>query len=79
MKETIEEIIRKLLEDLETVQDIESIDNLCDYGLSSVVLISMIMEIEKVFNIKIKDEDLLFDNFYSVRKIMETLNKYGIE
>ncbi|BDC94576.1 phosphopantetheine-binding protein [Treponema bryantii] len=78
MKEELIKIIRQNLSEIKEDEDIEQIENLCDYGLTSVVLISMIINIEKAFNIEIKDEDLLFKNFLSVNTIMETLKKYNI-
>ena len=44
-----------------------------EYGLTSVGLIKLVMEMESTFNVAIRDEDLNADNFDSLATIRELL------
>ena len=38
-------------------------DNLMEFGLDSINMVMMILEIESIFNIEIPDEDMVLENF----------------
>lgn len=46
-------------------------DNLMEFGLDSINMVMMILEIESIFNIEIPDEDLVFENFDTIKKISD--------
>ena len=49
---------------------------LTDINMSSITMISFIVDIENEFNIEILDSDLIFDNFSTLNKLFKTLSKY---
>ncbi len=74
--------VRKIIEILKSTLDSDSNiplnkDTLLkDVGLDSLKFISFIVKIEEEFNIEINDSDLLFENFETVGKVLNTLEKY---
>lgn len=61
------------------VDMIEYVDLIDDLGMDSITFISLIVEIESLFNIQIPDEFLLMDNFKTVddavRIVAELMNE----
>jgi len=50
--------------------------DLQEIGYDSLQMIRLIIMIEEKFNIEVEDDDLLFDNFNSIEKIINIINKY---
>ena len=73
----IEEIIGVvndvLNEEIITVDDIER-NLITDFALDSLVIVELIMALEE-FGIQIDDEDLLIENFSTVKSIYQIINK----
>ena len=51
-------------------------DNLKEYGMDSIALVSLIVEIEIKYNIMISDDDLNPNNLISVKNIVDIMEKY---
>ena len=49
---------------------------LLDIGMTSLLFISFIVKLEEEFNIEVLDSDLIFENFETVSKLFDTLEKY---
>lgn len=62
---------------------LDCIDLIDDLGLDSITFISIVIEIEKRFDISIPDDKLLMDNFKAIDKIAtmihEELSKKEVE
>lgn len=73
-KNEVISIIEKVLEiegfDGNTVQDLREI------GMDSLLFIRLVVEIEEHFEIEIDDEDLLMDNFITLDNILQVVSKY---
>ena len=73
----IEEIIGVvndvLNDEIITVDDIER-NLITDFALDSLVIVELIMALEE-FGIQIDDEDLLIENFSTVKSIYQIINK----
>lgn len=50
--------------------------NLFEYGLDSLKVIELIVQLEAAFGIFIDDDDLLINNFGSISDICVMINKY---
>ena len=78
-----EKILSLLSEHLEIVSEqLEAYSYespLMDLGLTSLKLISFIVELEELFGIEIYDSDLLFENFSTLEKTFDTLKKYFVK
>lgn len=77
----IERIIRNLIKcTIETPMfDADSVgvlDTLTDVGLDSMDLIALVVAIESNFDIELQDEDLLFENLDTIKKIIDIVRKY---
>ena len=44
-------------------------DDLQQYGFNSIDFVNLVVKIETTFGIFVKDEDLLFENFDTIKKI----------
>ena len=51
-------------------------DNLKDYGIDSIALVSLIVEIEMKYNIIFSDDDLNPNNLTTVKNIVDMMGKY---
>lgn len=61
------------------ISEVEAFDPerpLSDINMSSLTLISFIVDIEREFNIEILDSDLMFDNFSTLNRLFVMLSKY---
>ncbi|MEK3864593.1 acyl carrier protein [Paenibacillus sp. FSL H7-0716] len=71
-------ITKKLCEVFNRTVEVGSETDLRDEGLDSLKMIALIVSIEVEFDIQIDDDDLLIDNFSSIKKIAILLSgKYG--
>lgn len=74
-KEKISMIISRLLEkDITKFSYNANLQN--EFGMDSIILIELIVELETVFDIEIRDEDLLLENFENINSIYSTLLSY---
>lgn len=62
-----------LTEDVITVEDIER-NLITDFALDSLAIVELIMVLEEL-GIQIADEDLLIENFSTVKNIYQIINK----
>jgi len=76
VKEDIMGMLTGILDDSVAGGRLDPEDDLISMGLDSVKIINMIVLLEEKYGIEIKDEDLLFENFETVRKITELLERY---
>jgi acyl carrier protein len=51
-------------------------DNLKEYGMDSIALVSLIVEIEMKYNITFSDDDLNPDNLITINNIVYMMEKY---
>ena len=51
-------------------------DNLKEYGMDSIALVSLIVEIEMKYNITFSDDDLNHDNLITINNIVDMMEKY---
>ena len=51
-------------------------DNLKEYGMDSIALVSLIVEIEMKYNITFTDDDLNPNNLTTVKNIVDMMEKY---
>lgn len=51
-------------------------DNLKEYGMDSIALVSLIVEIEMKYNIIFTDDDLNPDNLITINNIVDMMEKY---
>ena len=76
-------IIELLAEELEflpaKLEKYQSNLSLAEIGLTSLRFISFVVKLEEAFGIEILDSDLLFENFLTMDKMFETLQKYFID
>lgn len=71
----VKELLLKVLEKRNNKEIIEK-TALSDLGLDSITTISLIILIEEHFNIELDDEDLLFENYSSVERITQMIERY---
>jgi acyl carrier protein len=57
------------------IHEIDKDENLFQMGLNSIGFISLIIEIEKCFGIHIEQDDLDLENFNTVNKIKNVIDK----
>ena len=51
-------------------------DNLKEYGMDSIALVSLIVEIEMTYNITFTDDDLNPNNLITIKNIVDIMEKY---
>ena len=75
MRETIVDV-KKILSKLLNVHVEDLQEDLISLGFSSILSISLIIELEDFYSIEIRDEDLLLENFKTLSNIESILKKY---
>ena len=75
MEKIIKEIVRETLK-LNVNKEINDNDDLINLGLDSLKAIEIVVSIEEKFQIEIDDEDLLVDNFASIKCIENLIEIY---
>lgn len=78
---TTEEIREKILEiaeeeEIPAVTCLEDDTSLLEIGISSIQFISLIVLLEEFYGIQFEDDDLLFANIDTIKKIQAVLEKY---
>lgn len=58
-----------------SADEIECSDFIQDYGLDSITFVTIVVEIEQKFNVKILDEDLLLEKFRSLESIIYVIER----
>lgn len=79
--EEIELIIRKLIEETAENKTLPfdqfgKKDILTEVGLDSMDLVSLVVAIEDRFNIELQDEDMIFEQFNTIEKVIMIVGKY---
>lgn len=76
----IEERIRKVLQENGSlhipISQINSDDQLKDFGINSIRYMSIIVDLEKEFSIDFNLDDISTDNFRTINQIAKTIEKY---
>ncbi len=67
-----EELEEDLLKD---ITNIDQDDELIEYGLDSLNLVKVILAIEERYNIEFSEEELEFENFSTLKKIINIIEK----
>lgn len=74
-----QDIIDILKEILEPDIEILAFESLKKYGLESISLVRVIVKLEEKYDIEIKEDDLVPENFQTVESICLLLNQYLTE
>ncbi len=74
-----QDIIDILKEILEPDTEILAFESLKKYGLESISLVRVIVKLEEKYDIEIKEDDLVPENFQTVESICLLLNQYLTE
>ncbi|MFF2154439.1 acyl carrier protein [Paenibacillus chitinolyticus] len=64
-------VIEKIHQVLQNNNDISFNDDLSYLGMDSFNSVKLIVKLEEVFDITFDDEELLFENFSTINKILE--------
>lgn len=78
MKTRVDEtVIRETIIDVLAIVDNDLTDDteLIEYGLNSLKTIALIVKLEELYNITFDEDDLLFENFSTIRDIINQLYK----
>ncbi len=67
-------IVEKIIQTNDT--NIQDNSELSEFGLTSLDMISLVVELEREYGIEVLDSDLIFENFNSINSIYSTLKKY---
>ncbi|WP_144502486.1 acyl carrier protein [Bacillus thuringiensis] len=78
-EQDIQDQVISIVQDiLETKKNFDSSEDLSGSGMDSINSINLIVELEDMFNITFGDEELLFDNFSNIEKIVkQVISKRG--
>lgn len=74
MKEKILDIVNEVLENEEEIIIDDNMD-LSELGMTSINMISIVIQIEEKLGIEFNDEDLILDNLNTVQKLIENVEK----
>ncbi len=74
-----QDIIDILKEILEPDIEILAFESLKKYGLESISLVRVIVKLEEKYDIEIKEDDLVPENFQTVESICLLMNQYLTE
>ena len=75
MREKIQQIVAATLK-LDENTTISDQDDLKEYGLSSISMVTLILALEKNFGIGINDDDLKLEYYESIENIIKVVEKY---
>lgn len=75
IKTKLIEIFKEVFEniDFRQYQSFENIDLIEEFGVSSITLIALIVQIEESFMIAFPDDCLMIDNFRNIDQITDTI------
>ncbi len=75
----IEKLVREKLREIMQIENPEQLsaeEDLKEYGMDSLNAIELVVALEMEFGIEFSEEDLLVDNFCTIQKLVDTVNKY---
>ena len=75
MEKKIKEIIDSAIKLSIPIEEIKEEDDLVAFGLNSLNGIRIIVKLEKEYNIKFADEDLVMESIQTIKKIKEYISK----
>lgn len=75
MMDTVRDIVGRILNLGDMINEIHDTSNLEDYGLDSQTSIQLISAIETEFDFEFQDTDLIEDNFKSISTIIKCIEK----
>lgn len=76
---TTDEIRNLIVENVLFILDVKNL-NIADdviltaYGIDSMKSVNLIIELEEIFNIEFEDDDMLFENFSTIQKIISMVS-----
>lgn len=71
--EILSEILKKEEQEMELI---DSNSNLETYGLESIEAIKLVVSLEEAYDFEFRDEDLIFDKFNTINKLLNLLDGY---
>lgn len=71
--QSVEELVKQILG---IKNDMRPDEMITAYNVDSVNILNMIFALESFYNISIKDEDFILDNFLTISKIKNTFQNY---
>ncbi|WP_052702704.1 phosphopantetheine-binding protein [Paenibacillus beijingensis] len=71
------DIITKVVQEIINNNEFDEDDDLVMYGMDSMNTIRVVVELETQLNIIFPDEELISDNFSSIKKIVAVVEKYS--
>lgn len=74
MKEKILSIVNEVLENEQEIIIDDNMD-LSELGMTSINMISIVIQIEEELGIEFNDDDLILDNLNTVQKLVENVEK----
>ena len=60
---------------LKDITNIDQDDELIEYGLDSLNLVKVVLAIEERYNIEFSEEELEFENFSTLKRIINIIEK----
>lgn len=72
----MEEILKRILENMGMETDFRKDTKLEDLGIDSLKLLELIVELEESLNFTFEQEDFEMDNFLTVETLLNTLHKH---
>lgn len=76
VKEDILSIVAEVLKIDQETMTIEPDESLLERGMTSIQAINMVVLLEGKYGIEIERQDLLFEKFDTINKILALLNRY---
>lgn len=76
MEIKMEEILKRILENMGMETDFRKDTKLEDLGIDSLKLLELIVELEESLNFTFEQEDFEMDNFLTVETLLNTLHKH---
>ncbi|AJY77385.1 hypothetical protein VN24_26040 [Paenibacillus beijingensis] len=70
-------MITKVVQEIINNNEFDEDDDLVMYGMDSMNTIRVVVELETQLNIIFPDEELISDNFSSIKKIVAVVEKYS--
>ena len=77
VKEKLQNILKETIDYIEVDSDDKNnLDLIQEIGLDSIDFITLIIEIEEVFNVTIPDEYLVFDKYQSIYDLFDLIETF---
>lgn len=75
IEQSLRKIIMELLELTKPVEEIANDDDLTKLGMNSISAIELVVEVEDKYDFEFNDEDLLVDNFKTIERLANYIEK----